>query len=657
MVLNKIQQLNTTTYKITPKDDPKDRIEVIIGDDKEQDFKPQVKLMRWDNEANFSVRLIDDDTKTPKIKVENGKIKYIKSDREVHFYQTKQNKERRSGQALKLKDNYDVKIKENKGVHRLIIDEVPVMYDSKLEIEQMEEGARLAFGDVLIGGLGFGIIQKILLENPKVKSITTIEISQEVIDLIKKENPELFNEKHKVIRDDFYSFCQKTDLKFDYVYGDIWSSVPNIDDWNKFEENTELVKKEGGIIDCWGKEKAFEPLEERDVFEFDVTLKEKPKTNKIVFNLETKGLKFSYQSELTEEEKKTTFRPENVMGSYAVYHESKQGDYSQIGGKNYQAGKAFHIYRPRIKDSVGNEVWGKLNIDEKKGILSVEIPQEFLDNAVYPVRQAAGLNFGYDTQGGGFYTTSGNSIIGSLFTGAAGTGVSISAYLDIRNTDDSFKYNVYLHSDLSQVSNAQTAEYTGQDGAAWYTRDFGATKPTFEAVDYVIVYWADVTDARYHSLYFYCDAGAVNQHHYQALAYGTWPDPFVALHNVNNYKFSIYATYELGVVVPTVTTQAVSVIEKTTATGNGNITDDGGATATRGMCWDTSSGPLITDSHATNGTGEGAYTVAMTGLDAGTKYYVRAYSINSEGTSYGSEVNFTTLEAGYTSPLPAFRRQ
>ena len=105
-------------------------------------------------------------------------------------------------------------------------------------------------------------------------------------------------------------------------------------------------------------------------------------------------------------------------------------------------------------------------------------------------------------------------------------------------------------------------------------------------------------------------------------------------------------TYSLPVVAPTVTTQAVSSIEKTTATGNGNITDDGGATATRGMCWDTSATPTITDSHATNGTGEGAYTVAMTSLVAGTKYYVRAYATNSEGTSYGSEVNFTTLAAG-----------
>ena len=126
------------------------------------------------------------------------------------------------------------------------------------------------------------------------------------------------------------------------------------------------------------------------------------------------------------------------------------------------------------------------------------------------------------------------------------------------------------------------------------------------------------------------------------------------------YGFSVRLIYDASLaptVAPTVTTQAVTSIGKITATGNGNITDDGGATATRGMCWDTSSAPVITDSHATNGTGEGAYTVAMTSLDAGTKYYVRAYATNSEGTSYGSEVNFTTLEAGYTSPLPAFRRQ
>jgi hypothetical protein len=122
-----------------------------------------------------------------------------------------------------------------------------------------------------------------------------------------------------------------------------------------------------------------------------------------------------------------------------------------------------------------------------------------------------------------------------------------------------------------------------------------------------------------------------------ALYYGNFAD-----NGTNKPKLTV--TYTSPVVAPTVTTQAVTDIAKTTATGNGTITDDGGeATATRGICWKTSSGPTVSDSHATNGTGEGAYTVSMTGLLPNTHYYVRAYSINSAGTSYGAEVEFTTL--------------
>ena len=110
---------------------------------------------------------------------------------------------------------------------------------------------------------------------------------------------------------------------------------------------------------------------------------------------------------------------------------------------------------------------------------------------------------------------------------------------------------------------------------------------------------------------------------------------------------TVVGTYAPPVVAPTVTTQAVTNIGTTTATGNGTITDDGGDTgATRGMCWNTSGTPTTADSHATNGTGEGAYTVAMTGLTAGTHYYVRAYSTNSAGTSYGDVVEFDTKTSG-----------
>lgn len=98
---------------------------------------------------------------------------------------------------------------------------------------------------------------------------------------------------------------------------------------------------------------------------------------------------------------------------------------------------------------------------------------------------------------------------------------------------------------------------------------------------------------------------------------------------------------------PTVTTGAVTVIGQTTATGNGNVTSDGGATITqRGVAWSTSANPTTSDSTATSGGTTGAYTASMTGLVPGTLYHVRAYAINSVGTSYGSDVTFTALTNG-----------
>ena len=183
-------------------------------------------------------------------------------------------------------------------------------------------------------------------------------------------------------------------------------------------------------------------------FELDAVIKEKPSTNVFEWNIETENLDFFYQPPLNEEnitsasgtpsydkrgkgvictEIKCTDkngatimeRPENVVGSYAVYYKGgKSGDYSQMGGKNYKTGKAFHIYRPLVTDAKGNKVWGELKISPRSdlgatssqrsdpgssGILSVTVPQSFLDSATYPV--TVDPTFGYDTTGqtGGYF--------------------------------------------------------------------------------------------------------------------------------------------------------------------------------------------------------------------------------------------------------------
>ena len=90
-------------------------------------------------------------------------------------------------------------------------------------------------------------------------------------------------------------------------------------------------------------------------------------------------------------------------------------------------------------------------------------------------------------------------------------------------------------------------------------------------------------------------------------------------------------------------TNAVSAIATTSATSGGNISSDGGASVTaRGVCWSTSSNPTITNNKTVDGTGTGAFISNLTGLTATTVYYVRAYATNNVGTSYGSEVSFTT---------------
>ncbi|MFP5039512.1 DUF1566 domain-containing protein [Parasediminibacterium sp. JCM 36343] len=101
--------------------------------------------------------------------------------------------------------------------------------------------------------------------------------------------------------------------------------------------------------------------------------------------------------------------------------------------------------------------------------------------------------------------------------------------------------------------------------------------------------------------------------------------------------------------VPTVTTTNVTTVASTTAIAGGNITSDGGATVTsRGVCYATTVNPTVSNSTVSSGNGTGSYSANLTGLTAGTTYYVRAYATNSVGTAYGGQISFTTT-AGTSS--------
>ncbi len=128
------------------------------------------------------------------------------------------------------------------------------------------------------------------------------------------------------------------------------------------------------------------------------------------------------------------------------------------------------------------------------------------------------------------------------------------------------------------------------------------------------------------------------------------------------YYVRAYVTYSSGTVYgdnkvfsvkkmypPTVTTSAVTNINKTTATASGNVTNDGGINVTeRGVVFSTSQNPTVADSKITSGSGTGAFTCNLTGLEEGKKYYVRAYAMNVVGIGYGEQVDFTVITGPQT---------
>lgn len=96
---------------------------------------------------------------------------------------------------------------------------------------------------------------------------------------------------------------------------------------------------------------------------------------------------------------------------------------------------------------------------------------------------------------------------------------------------------------------------------------------------------------------------------------------------------------------PSLTTVNASDISYTTAvSGGSSISDNGLDITSKGVVWSTEANPTIELATKTeNGAGKEDFIAEISGLSPGTKYYVRAYAINSDGVGYGNEITFETL--------------
>jgi hypothetical protein len=132
------------------------------------------------------------------------------------------------------------------------------MSDTPMERNSNRNFIQKANGDVLIFGLGLGLIVFPLLDNPEVKSIRVIEKEKEVIDLISPyiKAKDTFN-KVTIVEGDCFEY--KTKEKFDVIYGDIWRTIC-IDNYEEMKQLTRAWKNRvnrenpNAFIDHWLKD-------------------------------------------------------------------------------------------------------------------------------------------------------------------------------------------------------------------------------------------------------------------------------------------------------------------------------------------------------------------------------------------------------------------
>jgi len=125
-----------------------------------------------------------------------------------------------------------------------------LMSDTDFEVNTNLEAINEATGDVLIFGLGLGLILNVIMEKPDVKSVTVVELHEEIINYV---GPHYKNKKLKIIQGDAYGWTPPPRTRYDYIYYDIWGSFSTdlVDKMKELKKDARKFLRKGGKVRCW----------------------------------------------------------------------------------------------------------------------------------------------------------------------------------------------------------------------------------------------------------------------------------------------------------------------------------------------------------------------------------------------------------------------
>lgn len=134
----------------------------------------------------------------------------------------------------------------------------PMMSSHETETITNQKFLDKATGDVLIFGLGLGLIVFPILESESITSIDIVELNSGLIDFVGEliKSKDRFG-KVNIVEGDVFTFHEKITKKYDTIYIDIWEFVGEKEllEIEQFHETYSKFLNKNGWIDSWRSEK------------------------------------------------------------------------------------------------------------------------------------------------------------------------------------------------------------------------------------------------------------------------------------------------------------------------------------------------------------------------------------------------------------------
>jgi len=110
-----------------------------------------------------------------------------------------------------------------------------------------------ARGEVLVGGLGIGMVLNALLAKPEVKHVTVVEANEHVMKLVAPHYAE--NPRVTLVHADVFTWTPPSGMVYDAIWHDIWPNIcaDNLKDMTRLRRRYKKWTRSGrvGDVECW----------------------------------------------------------------------------------------------------------------------------------------------------------------------------------------------------------------------------------------------------------------------------------------------------------------------------------------------------------------------------------------------------------------------